>query len=45
MKSKFYLPLIAMAIGMIGCTNDLVEEVSPIMGQRDVIAVSVLAEI
>ena len=41
MKSKFYLPLIAMAIGMIGCTNDLVEEVSPIMGQRDVIAVSV----
>lgn len=31
----------AMAIGMGSCTNDLVEEVNPIMGKQDVITVNV----
>ena len=40
MKLKLFLPLIAIAMGFGSCTNDLVDEVSPIMGNRDVISVS-----
>ena len=40
MKFKHFLAFLAFAMGMGSCTNDLVDETTPLMGNCDVITVS-----